>query len=76
MTELYGHKYDIHYGWVRFRVPPTALVGDAAEALNVGQGSQGLLVIRINYDQQGRLIDSDFEYWRHNAICISADIAG
>ena len=76
MTELYRDKYGYQYGRLRFQIYPTALVGEAAEALNVGQGSQGLLIIRVNYDQNGQLLDADFEYWRHDAICITADING
>jgi len=76
MTELYRERYGYEYGRVRFQIYPTALVGEVAEALNVGQGSQGLLIIRVNHDQQGRLLDCDFEYWRHDAICVTADVEG
>lgn len=74
MTDLYREKYGYEYGRLRFQIYPTALVGEAADALHVGQGSQGLLIIRVNYDQHGELLDCDFEYWRHDAICVTADI--
>lgn len=76
LTELYQEKYGYQYGRMRFQIYPTALVGEAAEALNVGQGSQGLLIVRVNYTRDGQLLDCDHEYWRHDAICVTADIAG
>lgn len=74
ITELYKERFGYEYGRLRFYIYPTALVGEAAEALGVGQGSQGLLIVRINYDRRGQLLDCDFEYWRHDAIRITADI--
>lgn len=75
LTEIYARHYGIEYGQVCFEILPTALPGAAARALKVSQGSPGLHVTRVNRDQQGRLIDCDLEYWRHDAICIKA-VAG
>ncbi|WP_122555465.1 UTRA domain-containing protein [Pseudomonas viridiflava] len=72
LTELYARQYDLRYGQVRFEMVPTALHAGAAAALKVSVGSPGLRIARINYDQQGRLIDCDLEYWRHDAIHVSA----
>ena len=72
LTELYVRQYDLRYGQVRFEMVPTALHAEAAAALKVSVGSPGLRIARINYDQQGRLIDCDLEYWRHDAIHVSA----
>ena len=72
LTELYARQYDLRYGQVRFEMVPTALHAEAAAALKVSVGSPGLRIARINYDQQGRLIDCDLEYWRHDAIHASA----
>ena len=72
LTELYAGQYDLRYGQVRFEMVPTALHAEAAAALKVSVGSPGLRIARINYDQQGRLIDCDLEYWRHDAIHVSA----
>lgn len=76
MTEIYHTQYDLQYGKVNYQLYPTALIGDAADYLNVSHGSQGLLIIRRNHDQNDRLIDCDFEYWRHDAITITADFTG
>ncbi|WP_122436297.1 UTRA domain-containing protein [Pseudomonas viridiflava] len=72
LTELYARQYDLRYGQVRFEMVPTALHAEAAAALKVSVGSLGLRIARINYDQRGRLIDCDLEYWRHDAIHVSA----
>jgi len=72
LTELYARHYGIEYGQVRFEVVPTALHAEAAAALKVSVGSPGLRITRVNFDQRGRLIDCDMEYWRHDAIRLSA----
>jgi DNA-binding GntR family transcriptional regulator len=68
LTELYAREYGILYGQVRFELLPTALPAEAALALRVSTGSPGLRITRVNHDSQGRLIDCDLEYWRHDAI--------
>ncbi|GFM75781.1 GntR family transcriptional regulator [Pseudomonas cichorii] len=75
LTELYASRYDLSYGQVHFEIVPTALHADACAALKVSVGSPGLCIARVNYDQRGRLIDCDLEYWRHDAIHVSA-VAG
>ena len=75
LTELYASHYGIRYGQVRFEMLPTALPMDAAAALKVSIGSPALRIARVNHDQHGRLIDCDLEYWRHDAIHVSAVVA-
>lgn len=72
LTELYARQYGITYGQVRFEVTPTALDANAAAALKVSVGSPALRIVRVNHDRQGRLIDCDLEYWRHDAIALVA----
>lgn len=72
LTELYASRYDIRYGQVQFEMVPTALHAEASAALKVSPGSPGLRIARVNFDQSGRLIDCDLEYWRHDAINVSA----
>ncbi|RRV07995.1 UTRA domain-containing protein [Pseudomonas sp. v388] len=72
LTELYASRYGLRYGKVHFEMLPTALHADACAALKVSLGSPGLCISRVNYDQRGRLIDCDLEYWRHDAIRVSA----
>ena len=44
------------------------------QRLKVSVASPGLRIERINYDQHGRLIDCDLEYWRHDAIHVGVDV--
>ncbi|WP_407315638.1 UTRA domain-containing protein [Pseudomonas sp. nanlin1] len=74
LTELYLNQYGLRYGRVCFEMTPTALHVEAAAALKVSVGSPGLLITRVNFDQDGRLIDCDLEYWRHDAIRLSAQV--
>lgn len=72
LTELYREHYGISYQKTRYRVGMTALVGDIAQALNATSGTPAMRVQRVNYNQDGALIDASVEYWRHDAICIEA----
>ncbi|MBO9601126.1 MAG: UTRA domain-containing protein [Novosphingobium sp.] len=67
-----------HYGLsvVRNRVDmrPCALVRSAAEQLGVKAGTPGLMVVRTSFDERGRVIEYDREYWRHDAIRLHVDI--
>ncbi|TDR81489.1 UTRA domain-containing protein [Paludibacterium purpuratum] len=73
LTLIYQREYGIRYGRSRFDIYPSAARGDVAQALTLAEGSPILLVFRINYDQHGRIIDCDHEYWRHDAIRITVD---
>lgn len=73
LTLIYARQYGIHYGRSRFDITPCAARGEVAQALTLAEGSPILLIFRINYDQHGRIIDCDHEYWRHDAIRITVD---
>ncbi len=45
----------------------------AAYALGVAVGRPALLLQRLNYDQYGRVLDYDVEYWRHDSLRIEVD---
>ena len=51
-----------------------ALVRSAAEQLGVKAGTPGLMVVRTSFDERGRVIEYDREYWRHDAIRLHVDI--
>jgi DNA-binding GntR family transcriptional regulator len=53
---------------------PCALTGQEAEALRVKSGLPGLALQRVSYDAQGRVVEFDHEYWRHDSVRISVDI--
>jgi DNA-binding GntR family transcriptional regulator len=73
LTGLYKDTYGYTYGRARFEIYPTAARGMVAESLNLADSSPVLLIKRINYDQNGQLLDCDHEYWRHDAVCVSID---
>ncbi|WP_062265217.1 phosphonate utilization transcriptional regulator PhnR [Endozoicomonas arenosclerae] len=73
LSDVYQEHYERQYARVSFRIYPVGLNTEASSHLKVTTGSSGLLVERTNYDQSGVLIDCDFEYWRQDAVVISAD---
>ncbi|KKB06073.1 MFS transporter [Pantoea anthophila] len=73
LTDLYDQRYGIRYGGARFTILPGPLPDVAAPALNVATGSPGLLITRINRNQQKAVIDCDCEYWRYDALCVDVE---
>jgi DNA-binding GntR family transcriptional regulator len=53
---------------------PCALVKFAADALGVKPGTPGLLVVRTSLAADGRVVEYDQEYWRHDAIRVHVDL--
>nr|WP_272940790.1 UTRA domain-containing protein [[Erwinia] mediterraneensis] len=74
LTHLYDQRYGIRYGGVRFTILPGPLPAFAAPLLKVAAGSPGLLITRVNRDQQQRVIDCDCEYWRYDALCVDVEV--
>ena len=74
LTSVLRHHYGI--GVVRNRVEmrPCALTQTVAAELGVRSGLPGLLVKRISYDRDGRVVEYDHEYWLHDALTVSVDI--
>lgn len=73
LTLIYRKHYGIHCGRATFDIYPTAAQASVAHHLNLAEGSPLLMIIRINYDQNGRILDCDREFWRHDAVRISVD---
>ncbi|WP_083232527.1 UTRA domain-containing protein [Endozoicomonas atrinae] len=73
LSDVYREHYSTSYHRVRFQLYPVGLHGDSAHHLKVTTGSSGLLVTRVNQNSEGLVIDCDFEYWRHDAIVITAE---
>lgn len=51
---------------------PTSMPPQAAERWGVMEGRPALLLRRLNYDQHGRILDYDIEYWRHDSLRIES----
>ncbi|WP_022941583.1 phosphonate utilization transcriptional regulator PhnR [Psychromonas hadalis] len=72
LTVAYKKHYSLCYQTTYYRISTTSLSGEVALALRATSGSPAMLIERTNYDQKGRLIDCDLEYWRHDALCIES----
>ncbi|KAK0352549.1 hypothetical protein LTR94_020354 [Friedmanniomyces endolithicus] len=74
LTSVLKSAYNIAVARNRVDMQPCALTRGEAEALQVKSGLPGLNVVRTSYDAQGRVVEFDREYWRHDALKISVDI--
>lgn len=73
LTLLYKKHYGYHTAHSHFDVIPTAAPEHVAKALNLAEGQQILKICRVNYNQNGHLMDCEFEYWRPDAVMIRID---
>lgn len=73
LTALYDKQYGYQTTRSRFDVIPTAAPEHVAKALNLAEGQQILKICRVNYNQDGILMDCEFEYWRPDAVMIQIE---
>lgn len=73
LTALYEEVYGYQTARSCFNVIPTAAPEPIAKALNLAEGQQILKICRVNYNQDGKLMDCEFEYWRPDAVMIKID---
>ncbi|OOF12703.1 MULTISPECIES: UTRA domain-containing protein [unclassified Salinivibrio] len=73
LTGIYRDKYHYETKRSRFEVIPTSAPAHVAKALNLANGQPILKICRINYKQDGELMDCEFEYWRPDAVVIRID---
>lgn len=73
LTSILKTEYGLSVARNQVSMQPCALTGYEAEALRVKPGLPGLTVQRTSYDAQGRVVEFDHEYWRHDAVRISVD---
>jgi len=74
LTSILKTEYGISVGRNQITMQPCALTGQEAQLLRVKSGLPGLALQRISYDTQGRVLEFDHEYWRHDAVRLSVDI--
>lgn len=74
LTHILSQHYGLAVARNRVDMRPCALVKDAAEALGVKAGTPGLLVVRTSLDENGRVVEYDQEYWRHDSIRVHVDL--
>lgn len=72
LSDIFQAHFGIQYHTTRYRIKTSALFGDVAAALRATEGTPAMVVERVNYNQDGVLIDCDIEYWRHDAISIES----
>lgn len=74
ITKILSTTYGLTVVRNRVDMRPCALVKQAADALGVKPGTPGLLVVRTSLAADGRVVEYDQEYWRHDAIRIHVDL--
>jgi len=74
LTQILTTAYNLAVVRNRVDMRPCALVKFAADALGVKPGTPGLLVVRTSLSADGRVVEYDHEYWRHDAIRVHVDI--
>ncbi|MDG3085886.1 phosphonate utilization transcriptional regulator PhnR [Vibrio hannami] len=72
LTDIFREHFGVTYHRTHYKVSMTSLLGDIAQALHATSGTPALLVEKLNYNQDGALIDCALEYWRHDAVCIES----
>jgi len=75
LTEILKRHYRFQVSRNRMDIRPCALIRETAERLGVKSGTPGLKVTRTSFDAQGRVVEYDREYWRHDAVRIHVDIS-
>lgn len=76
LTGLYRDKYGYETKRSRFEVIPTSAPAHVAKSLNLAEGQPVLKICRVNYKQDGALMDCELEYWRPDAVMIRIDSVG
>ncbi|WP_144423482.1 UTRA domain-containing protein [Sphingopyxis sp. 113P3] len=75
LTQILKHKYGVVVARNRVDMRPCALAKEAAETLGTKPGAPSLMVVRTSFDEKGRVVEYDQEYWRHDAIRIHVDLS-
>jgi len=74
LTRLFENTYGVRSVRNRIDMRPCALVKEVADALSVKPGTPGLLLVRTGLMADGRVVEYDQEYWRHDAIRVHVDL--
>jgi DNA-binding GntR family transcriptional regulator len=70
--EPFFSDHGMEFGEARIEMRYAALHGEACSALKVGAGTPALCIVRLNFARHGGGIACDMEYWRHDALRVSA----
>lgn len=73
LTRILKAEYGVEVVRNRVDMRPCALIRDEAAALGVKSGTPGLKVVRSSFDKDGKVVEYDQEFWRHDAVRIHVD---
>lgn len=73
LTGILRGEYGLAVTRNRITMQPCALTGHEARMLSARPGLPGLRVVRTSFDAQGRVVEYDHEYWRHDAVAINVE---
>lgn len=73
LTRLFYKEYGYQTKRSCFNVILTSAPKYIAKSLGLVEGQSVLKICRINYNQEGKLMDCEFEYWRPDAVMIKID---
>ncbi|MBJ7536086.1 UTRA domain-containing protein [Marinomonas transparens] len=74
LSQLLQQKYQREYRDMDLSFKSTALPSHAANDLGISTGQAGLQVERINYTSDKKVLEIDYEFWRHDAVTINIAI--
>lgn len=74
LTQILTQHYGLAVARNRVDMRPCAMTAFAAEALGVKPGTPSLMVVRTSLSADGRVVEYDHEYWRHDAIRVHVDL--
>ncbi|MGD8110117.1 UTRA domain-containing protein [Vibrio sp. TRT 17S01] len=71
---LYREQFGIELVKSQYRIATSSLLGDEASSLRATLGTPSMVIERVNKDKNGNIIDCEIMQWRHDAICIEAEV--
>ncbi len=74
LTQLLRSEYGAEVARMEIDMSPCLLPEAQAEALRVVPGTPGLYLTRRSLDAEGRVVEYDQEFWRHDAIDVHVNV--
>ena len=74
LSQLLQNKYQRQYRDMDLSFKATALPEHAAQDLATSTGQAGLHIKRINFTDDKKVLEIDYEFWRHDAVTIEISI--
>ena len=74
LSQILKRKYQQEYRDMDLSFNSTSLPANAANDLGIAAGQPGLQIERINYTSAKKVLEIDYEYWRHDAVNIHISV--